>query len=317
MFAVIVLLRRTAVAAACLALAVCAASAGSGHTYDFLRSDAGARPASLGGSFTAMKGDPMALFYNPAGVGPDGDRSLSFGYFKHLLDINAFNGAWATGIEGLGMVGAGVVYVDYGDFDRTGEQGQNLGTFGAGELSVNVGYAGELTEGLRYGLGVKFVYSSIESFSSTAGGIDMGMSYDAIPERVVVAASLLHLGSQFDPYGTTGERLPLDLRVGAVVTPEHLPAAILLDFHRLADEADSFGERMKAFSVGAEFTVSPHVLLRAGYDNAKRESLQLPSGSGIAGFSAGAGIIAGGYRFDYAFSSNGPVGGFHQISVGF
>ena len=293
------------------------AVSGSGHTYDFLRADVGARPAALGGTFSAMANDPVMLFYNPAGVGAAGGKNLAFGYFKHLLDINSFNAGYAGDIEGFGTVAAGIVYIDYGTFDRTGEQGQNLGSFGAGELSASVGYAGYLLEGLRYGLGVKFIYSSIESYASSAAAVDIGLQYDAIPDRVVVAASLLHLGSQFDPFGVTREDLPLDLKIGAAITPEHLPAVLLIDFHRLTDASGSFGERLRAFSVGAEFTVSPHVMLRAGYNNARRQDLRLASGSGIAGFSVGAGITTGNYQFDYAFSSNGPVGAFHRISVGF
>ena len=75
----------------------------------------------------------------------------------------------------------------------------------------------------------------------------------------------------------------------------------------------------KAFSVGVEFILSPNVFLRAGYNNERRQDLKVGSGSGsgLAGFSIGTGIATGDYQFDYAFTSNGPVGAFHRFSLSF
>jgi len=112
-------------------------------------------------------------------------------------------------------------------------------------------------------------------------------------------------------------RFPLDLRFGIALSPEHLPATFVADVHRLTDRRDSFTERFKAFSVGVEFVLSPNVFLRAGYNNERRHDLKIGPGSGLAGFSIGTGIATGDYQFDYAFTSNGPVGAFHRFSLSF
>ncbi len=310
---------RTVILSSLLFSAHPAARAGSGSTFDFLRTDIGARSGALGGSVSSLSDDANVIFYNPAGLATVTRRRVSFGYFKHILDINSANVAYAGDVEGLGYVGAGVLYVNYGELRRTGPGGEDLGTFGAGEFSANIGYGGVIDGGLRYGMAVKFIYSTIGEYSSSALAVDLGAQYALVPERVTVGGGISHLGTQLDPYATIREDLPLDLRVGVAVTPEHLPATFLVDFHRLTDRRESFTSRFRAFSVGVEFTLSPNMFLRAGYNNERRQDLKIGSGTntGLAGFSLGTGISTGAYQFDYAFTSNGPVGAFHRFTISF
>jgi len=310
---------RTVLLLTLLVSVIPAVRAGSGSTFDFLRTDIGARAGALGGSVSSLSDDANLVFYNPAGLATMTKRRISFGYFKHILDINSANVSYAGEIEGLGFVGAGVFYVNYGELRRTGPGGEDLGTFGAGEFSANAAYGGVIAEGVRYGAALKLIYSTIGEYSSSAVALDLGVQYDPVPERITVGAAVSHLGTQLDPYSTIREDLPLDLRIGAAISPEHLPATFLVDFHRLTDKRDNFSSRFRAFSVGVEFTLSPNVFLRAGYNNERRQDLKIGSGtnSGLAGFSLGTGIATGAYQFDYAFSSNGPVGAFHRFSISF
>lgn len=292
--------------------------AGQGTTtYTFLRDDVGARAAALGGSFVSGTDDPNAIFYNPAAIATLSAQRVSVGFYKHLLDINAGYASFGTEIPELGFVGAGILYENYGQFDRTGEEGQNLGTFGAGDLAVVAGYGSELRPGLKYGASAKFIYSSIAEARSSAAAIDLGLQYAAVPDRVLLGASLLNLGTQLDPYMGTRESLPLDFRIGAALYPEHLPAAIMLEMHTLNEYQDTFTDRFKNFSAGAEFTVSPNVQLRFGYNNQRRRDFDLNGTSGLAGISLGIGISSGSYLIDYSFNSYGEIGAVHRISVGF
>ena len=75
-------------------LGAAVARAGSGSTFDFLRTDVGARAGALGGSILTLTDDPNLVFYNPAGIATLSRRRVSFGYFKHLLDINSANVSW-------------------------------------------------------------------------------------------------------------------------------------------------------------------------------------------------------------------------------
>jgi hypothetical protein len=291
--------------------------AGTGTTYDFLKNDVSARAASLGGSFVTMPDDPNAMYYNPAMLSTLNRTSLSVGFFKHFLDVNAGYATFGMHMEnGLGYLGAGILYVNYGEFNRTGDEGQNLGVFGAGDLAVSVALADRLGEVFSYGISLKFIYSSLAEVSSSAAGIDAGVSYVVTPERLVLGASLTNLGTQFDPYLDTREDLPLGLRIGASVYPEHLPAALVFSFNDLIEHGTSFSRRLRNFAVGAEFIASESVRLRVGYNNQRRQDSKLGTSTGLGGLSFGAGFLIDDYTVDYAFNSFGALGGLHRISLG-
>lgn len=290
--------------------------AAENSTYRFLRNDVGARAAALGGSFISMADDPVAIFYNPSAIGTLTSPQVSFGFFKHLLDINSGYAAYGQEILGLGHVGAGITYFNYGDFTRRDEIGTDLGLFSANELALSVGYAGILDHGVRYGAGVKFIYSGIAEATSTAMAIDLGALYSFQEPQLTVGVSLLNLGSQLDPYFTTRESLPVDLRIGATIQPEHLPVLLNLNFSKLNESQRDFVGRFRSFSVGGEFLVSEFVRLRAGYNNERRRDLKIGTSMGLAGFSFGAGILFEIYKIDYAFNSLGKIGALHRISVG-
>jgi len=270
----------------------------------------------LGGSFLTMMNDPNLIFYNPAGLSTMSSQKVSFGYFKQLLDINTGHVSYATEMPGFGFVGGGIVYNNYGEFQGKGEQDEDLGTFSAGDLSISLAYANKLQGNLFYGAGVKYIHSSIAGYSSSGVAVDMGVQYIAVPERVVLAASVLNLGTQLNPYIATREDLPLDVKVGFRLTPEHFPAAVLFDLHNLNESESSFSDRLSAFSIGLEFTSSENFEIRAGYNNQQRKDFKVLSSSGLAGLSLGAGLSFAPYTFDYAFNSMGAIGGLNRITMG-
>lgn len=298
-----------------LAITTLAIAAGK-PTYSFLRNDYGARAAALGGSFVSMTDDPNLLFYNAAGLATLEHSQFSLGFFKHLLDINSGYLSYVQEVQDFGHVAAGLVYINYGDFTRRDERGNDLGTFSASELALSVGYADHLTDGMMYGAAVKFVYSGIAEATSTAMALDLGSLWSFPEQRLTVGVSLLNIGSQINPYYTVRENLPLDLRVGATIQPEHLPLHLNLNFHKLNETRADFISRFRSFSVGGEFTVSDEVRLRFGYNNEQRRDLKIGAGAGLAGISFGAGIITMPYKVDYAFNSLGKIGALHRISLG-
>ncbi len=287
------------------------------NTFDFLRLDVGARAAALGSSFVTSTNDPNLIFYNPAGLTSLNCQQLSMGFFKHLLDVNAGYISYGRELSNFGFVGGGIIYINYGEFKRTGEEGQQLGTYSAGEFVILVGYGSNIIEDLSYGINAKFIYSSIADVHSTAAAVDFGAKYVVIPDRFVIGASILNLGTQIDPYMNTREKLPLNFTIGSAIYPEHLPAVIFIDLHRLNDYQDNFIKRLKQFSIGVELTASPNVILRVGYNNEKRQELKLGQSSGFAGLSIGGGFVTERYTIDYGYNSLGRVGSMHRISVGF
>jgi hypothetical protein len=284
--------------------------------FAFLRNEVGARAAALAGSVVSMTNDPVLLFYNPASLGTMESPGGSAGFFKHLLDINAGYAVYGQEIAGFGHVGAGVIYTNYGSFDRTDDIGNVLGTFRASDIAFSAAYSNELQDNVFYGGVVKFIYSSIADYRATALAADAGILYRIPSSRVTLGASLRNIGRETATYAGVTESLPLDLAIGASVVPRGLPLLLNVDFHRLNENPGTFLDRFRAFTVGGEFTLSRVFQARFGYSNQSRKDLQTGTASGLAGFSAGVGITVSGTVVDYSLSSLGPIGNLHRISVG-
>jgi hypothetical protein len=284
--------------------------------FNFLRNDVSPRAAALAGSFVTVTSDPSSIFYNPAGLSTLENPMGSVGFFKHLLDINAGYASYGQPYEDLGYFGAGLVYTNYGTFDETDELFNNLGTFGASEFALLLGYSNLFEENVHYGINAKFIYSSIARYTSTGLAADFGILYTIPESKVAIGASIRNIGGQLSSYISTREKLPLDVVVGASIVPRGLPLLLNVNFHKLNEDYGKFGDRFRAFTVGGEFTLSKVLLARVGFDNEKRKDLKVGTSSGLAGFSGGIGILVSGYLVDYSLSSLGKIGNLHRISIG-
>jgi hypothetical protein len=300
-----------------IALLVPVASMGQAKgTYDFLRLEAGARVAALNGSSVSLTDDPNLLFSNPGTLPTLSSPSASVGFLKHLLDVNSGNLVYGQSIGEYGTVAGGIVFVDYGSFDKTDETFNVTGSFGARDLALVGGWGIALNEQTSVGASMKFIYSSIAEYSSTGLALDFGVLYRIPEQRITLGASILNLGTQLTTYAGTHEPLPLDIKVGVSVQPQHLPAILSLNFHKLNETDGGFFSRFGAFSIGAELLLSENIRLRGGYHNEKRSDLKLGTSSGLAGFAFGGGLKFSEYLVDYAFTAYGSIGGLHRISVG-
>lgn len=285
-------------------------------TYSFLRNDISARAAGMNGSFVSMTDDPNILFYNPGALTTLKQSRGSAGFLKHLLDVNGGYISYARSVDGIGTVGGGIIYLDYGSFTQTDESMNILGNFSARDLAIVVGAGRSIDEVTSVGLNVKFLYSSISEFTSAGLAIDAGVLYQIPAENITIGASILTAGSQLTSYNGIKESLPLDVKIGITKRPEHLPVLLNLNLHHLTERRDNFLDHFSAFSFGAEFLMSESVRLRAGYNNQQRKDLKLGTGAGLAGISLGGGILIGEYILDYSFNSYGRIGSLHRISLG-
>lgn len=283
-------------------------------TFKFLRLDTSPRAAALAGSFVANGDDPNVMFYNPAGINLLSGMPVSFSFLKYLMDINSASVSFSKEFEGIGRFAAGIQYINYGTFTRADKDGVKLGNFGAGDVALSLGYGNQLDNNFYYGANIKIIYSSIESYSSTAAALDLGLHY-AIPEsRWNFGFSILNLGTQLKSYFSTKEELPLDMRLGFSKELEKLPFRLFWSFNRLSDRYDNFLDRFKQITIGGEFRFGQNLRLRFGYDNEKRKDMKIGF-TGLAGFSVGIGFIVSKYNVDYSFSSMGAVGELHRFGI--
>ena len=67
--------------------------------------------------------------------------------------INWLGFGWE--MEGWGMLGIGLTYLDQGEQTATDEDGGFIGTFDSKQYAVNLGYGAKLSSRLGVGIGVK------------------------------------------------------------------------------------------------------------------------------------------------------------------
>lgn len=287
--------------------------------FDFLRVETGAKASSLAGAFDTYTDDPNAMFYNPGSLSTITNNKVSAGFGKYLLDMNFGTLAYAQKYKDIGWFGIGVKYFNYGSFDRADESGTPTGeTFNANDLMVSVGYGNYIYEKINYGITVKYIYSGIAEYKSSALAMDFGMQYHMPESQLSLSFGVLNLGAQLSSYISTKEKLPLDIRVGVSKRLEHTPVRLNVTFAKLNESREKLVQHFKAFSIGAEFIFSDYVSARLGYDNESRQDMKLGTSLGISGFSTGLGIrFAEKYVFDYSLNSLGKVGSTHRVNLGY
>ncbi len=285
------------------------------NTFEFLRINTSPRAAALGGSFVSNYDDADVIFYNPAGTKLLSDIPVSFSFIKHLLDINLTSVSASKDFEGIGRISGGIKYINYGSFQGADNFGNKTSEYGAGEFAFYAGYAGTIDENFYFGANLKFIYSGIENYSSTAIATDIGLHYTIPEQNLHIGLAVLNIGTQLSSYVNSKESLPLDVTFGISDKLKHLPFQFFLDFHRINVTKPKFMKRFDEFTLGGEFTLSKVIKLRLGYDNQKRKDFKIANFSGLAGFNAGIGITIKDYNFNYAFSSLGQIGGIHSIGI--
>ena len=284
--------------------------------YEFLRVDQSARAAAMAGAFVTVPEDANGIRYNPALLSTIGEKShVSVSGFKHVLDINSGSLAGATRLDGVGSIGGAISFNSYGSFTRTDRNGNAVGEFGSSDIVLTLGWADSLGEGFSAGVGGEVVFSTIESYSSTALALNGGVYWADTTANVQAGLAILHLGTQVSSFGDQTEDLPLDLTFGVSHQLRGLPLLLAVNFSQLLDETDTFLDHFSSFSIGGEFRFGDPVRFRLGYDNRIRQDVSFGGSKGLSGLSTGIGILFDQYRFDYGFSSLGGLGAQHRVTL--
>jgi len=293
--------------------------------FRFLNLPVTARSAALGGNHISLNDGDVSLFQlNPAYLDTPSHRNLAISYINHLSDVNLgfISGAWS--LNNIGTVGGGLRYVNYGQFNRTGPDGEDMGTFHANDIALDVGIGRRYNAHFRYGASISFIYSGYDSYQSTGIGLTVGGLYWFPDQHLSLGAVIKNIGYQTGTYDGLREPLPLDIGLGISKKLEHTPLRLSILFHKLNNwDLRTYGDEgspnfkdnfFRHLVVGTEFILSSHVQLRFGYDYYQHEQLKTGSRLDTAGFSFGLSIMVKKYRFGFSRNSYSALGGLTQFS---
>uniref|UniRef100_UPI0032162F4D type IX secretion system protein PorQ n=1 Tax=uncultured Draconibacterium sp. TaxID=1573823 RepID=UPI0032162F4D len=315
------------------------AQIGGESTYQFLELTNSARIAALGGTQIAISDstDLNLSYNNPSLLHQDMANKILVNYVNYLTDINYGYVSYAKSYEGLGNFAVGLHYINYGKFDEATAEGQLTGvTFNAAEYALNLIYSNSYKR-LNYGINLKPILSSFESYQSIGIAADFGLNLNSKDGNTTVALVARNVGSQITTYYDNGnrERIPFNLQAGISQRLKHAPVVLSLtmqhlnhwdlatpeeepefDIETIYDRNESFlKQTMRHVVLGVELMPSDNFVLRAGYNYQRRQELMFEEKASTVGFSAGFGLHIKRFRLDYGISRFHLAGSSNLFSV--
>lgn len=295
------------VAAVLLAVMTAPGMAGTAG-FAFLQVPAGARAVSMGGAFTAIPGDPMGLYWNPATLTGMQRQMFTSTYTGYLMDMQAGFAGWVRP-SGDDMVGVSVNYFYGGSFTRT-TMSNPTGTgeeFSTSSVALGGTYAHSFGPALSVGTTAKFVYSSIDTYSGNAFLVDVGAWYK--PSVVSLGLALRNAGIQTKAFYQENDPVPTEIAAGA-------SAAFLDDRLLVAVDACYPFQGKFNTALGVEYSPMDMLALRAGGNLRDMDASDNAGGGFFDALAFGAGTGWNRLSLDYAFKPFADLGSIHRFSLG-
>jgi hypothetical protein len=229
-----------------------------GAPGDWLSRYSSARSVGMGGAFVAVADEPLGSIWNPACLAQMFRNTLHFETARLFEETSINSMSFATP-ERRVLPGFGLTVVSFGsgEFQRTNELNDPLGTFREGETAYILSASKSVTRSVAIGANFKIIRQSIDEFQASGAGGDIGILANVLPS-VVIGASLLNVGGPSLTLRETTEDYPVEFRGGFSV--RFLSGRAL--FSTEIDHRAGYETRIHA---GSEFWAHPIMGLRVGY----------------------------------------------------
>jgi hypothetical protein len=269
------------------------------------------------------------LYYNPAGLTAEAENfevydelldkpvqkpvvnRFTATYMNYLLDFQYGFIGYARQLDEQSVAGLSISYQNYGTFNRLDINGDNMGTFGASDMSIAVTYSKRIRPRLSAGVTGKFIYEAIEDYNSNGLAMDLGFLYLIDPDGSTrLGMAITNLGAQLSGFTDTHkDPLPTKFALGLSHKLRGLPFLFSAEVGKPYDN-DFY------FSLGTELVSFRPFFIRAGWSSVGRDYRIGGDSDNMAGFAGGFGYEYENYAIDYSYSSYADIGSVHRISLG-
>jgi len=294
--------------------------------YQFLKIDAVARAAGMGGAYTLVGSGASSMFYNPAGMTEDSHQLDFFStQTDWLADIRYYSLGITKKLGGFGIIGFSMLSSDYGEIIGTRVEDNTAGFIETGNIKVTasalgLSFAKSLTDQFSVGGQIKYVSQNLgktltldgsEKLNETDGlAYDFGTIYYPGLKSFRFGMGMRNFSKNFK-YEDDSFPLPLTFTMGAAMD--------IMDFldkfgedHNLLFELDAvhpidYSERV---NIGCEYGYRKMIFLRGGYKfNHDTEGLSLGLGFSLKL----SGVLT---KVNYSFNDAGNFDPVNRISLG-
>ena len=300
---------------------------GGKYIYQFLNLVTSPRQAALGGkTITIYDDDVNQVHFNPATLNADMDNHLALNYGNYFGEVSYGTASYAYNYDRhLQTFQVGINYINYGKFEGYDENGQATSQFTGSETALSFGYAFNVpNSNLFLGANGKLISSTLESYNSIGGAIDLGAIFIDEANDVNWALVVRNIGTQFTTYNGINEKLPLVIMAGVSQELENVPIRWHLTLDNLqqwnisfsnpnqtqtsldgssSEEKISFlGNALRHTIFGVELFPKKSFNLRLGYNFRRAEELQILDQRNFSGISVGFGLKFNKIKFNYSYS---------------
>lgn len=310
----------------------------------FLKIGVGARPVAMGNAFVALADDPVALFWNPAGIVHVEKMGVTASMTKWPADIYLSSAGFVYNLGNWGSVGASFTLMSTGLMNVTTvyNPSGNEGTFEISNWVAGFTYSRFLTDRFSVGATFKVIRESLGNFNAmdlgnfvqTRWAIDLGTTYNTGFKNLRVGMSILNFGpdkryrvdddrdGKFDEDPRNGLDddndgiFDEDTEEAKIPLPLVFRAGLAMDIwefeeHKITAVVEMYHppDNQENYNLGAEYWLLGMFAIRAGY------SVNMDEG----GLTAGVGARVEAFErakvsIDYAYTDLGLLDMAHRIS---
>lgn len=307
------------------------AQIGGKRVFEFLNMPTNARTAALGGVVVSTTDDDATMFLsNPALLVPENHNHLSVSYMGFYADIQYSSFTYTRKFTKFGIMGFGVQRMGYGEFESYDASGNAMGKFDAGETAVTVSNSYKVGP-FAMGVNLKFVQSSIYTYSASGLFLDLGGVYSHPEKELTIGLNMKSLGVLLSDYtDSSNGTLPFDVQAGITFKPEHMPFRFTFTaFNLNRDNVAYFDENQSSLddkpgqvdkifrhiNIGTELLLGKNFNIRLGYNHLLRKELRLTNTSGGAGFNFGFMVRIKAFELAYTNATYHASGGRSFLTI--
>lgn len=271
------------------------------------------------GNITGASLENAALLKDSAG------SFIHIDYFAYLADSRLSSAALWTVVKGKWPLSVNFRVLDYGNFDGYNAGGDPLGEFSAADYQLAIGSSLN-SRNFSIGGNLNYIHSRYSNWSAHMLAADLAGVFIHPEHELVVSLQVKNLGFVFNDYnyGSSGTKVPLDIKMGSTFKPENMPFRFTLTLYRLNPfEQSPFNDLVKEkkyfghLIAGGEFILNQNIQLLMGMNFLRRYELQQSTGSAGSGFNFGFRFSKKDFRLTYGRAAyhTGEIG--HQFSIDF
>lgn len=273
--------------------------------FNFLRIPVSAHGAALGGdNISVVEDDASLALSNPALLSSVTHRTVTFGYMNYMSGTAMYTASYTHVLNDKATIGGAIHYLNYGSMKEMDYTGVETGSFSPSDLTFEALLSYHLAKNLEGGIGAKFIYSKIGTYSSTAAAVDLGLNYYNPDWDFSASFVVKNLGGQLSAYNDNFESLPIDVSIGVTQRLRHTPFRFSLTLTDLNHWDYSFFRHM---CIGMDVILVPQFYVSAGYNFRRQHYMrvtELPDGNESAhgaGLTFGAGLLLDRFKLNLSY----------------